>query len=83
MAEKTMNLALQSIFFHTSMGLSHVKCYDMGPTASLSLRKKDVLCIFIALKNPSSSVGFEPANFGSNGKHDNHHTTEDNYVHNA
>jgi hypothetical protein len=28
------------------------------------------------LKNPSSSAGSEPANLESNGKHDNHYTTE-------
>jgi hypothetical protein len=27
---------------------------------------------FIALRNPSSSAGFEPANFRYSGKHDNH-----------
>jgi hypothetical protein len=32
--------------------------------------------IFIALKNLSSSDGFQSANFGSSGKHDNHYTTE-------
>jgi hypothetical protein len=32
--------------------------------------KEDVLRIFIAL------AGFEPATFGSSGKHTNHYTTE-------
>jgi hypothetical protein len=32
-----------------------------------------VLRIFIALKNPTLSAGFEPANLSSNGKHDNHY----------
>jgi hypothetical protein len=36
------------------------------------------LRIFITLKNPSSSAGFEPTNRGSNGKHDDHYTTENN-----
>jgi hypothetical protein len=27
-------------------------------------------------KNPLLSAGFEPANLGSNGKYDNHYTTE-------
>jgi hypothetical protein len=31
-----------------------------------------VLRIFITLKNPSTSVGIEPANFGSSGDHANH-----------
>jgi hypothetical protein len=36
-----------------------------------------LLQIFIVLKNPSPSAGFEPANFGSSGKYINHYTTED------
>jgi hypothetical protein len=32
---------------------------------------------FVALKNPSLSAKFEPSNYGSNGKHANHYTTED------
>jgi hypothetical protein len=32
-----------------------------------------------ALKNSSPSTGFDPANLGSNGKHPNHYTTEDNF----
>jgi hypothetical protein len=35
-----------------------------------------VLRIFIALKNPSPWPGFEPATFGSSGKHTNHYTTK-------
>jgi hypothetical protein len=31
-----------------------------------------VLRIFITLKNPSTSVGIEPANLGSSGEHANH-----------
>jgi hypothetical protein len=31
-----------------------------------------VLRIFIILKNPSTSVGIEPANLGSSGEHANH-----------
>jgi hypothetical protein len=38
--------------------------------------KDVVLLIFIALKNPSSSVGFETTNLGSNGEHVKHFTTE-------
>jgi hypothetical protein len=34
--------------------------------------KEDVLRIFIAIRNPSSSAGFEPAYIRSNGKHANH-----------
>jgi hypothetical protein len=36
--------------------------HDMGP-------RDRRLRIFITLKTPSSSAGFEPANFGSSGKH--------------
>jgi hypothetical protein len=45
--------------------------------------KEGALGIFIlkilklALKNPSHSAGFKPANLGSNGKHANHYITED------
>jgi len=38
--------------------------YDMGPTALLPLRR-----IFFALKNPTASAGFEPANLGTKGQH--------------
>jgi hypothetical protein len=34
--------------------------------------KEVKLQIFNALKNPSSSAGFDPENLGSNGKHANH-----------
>jgi hypothetical protein len=42
----------------------------MGPT----------LPIVIALKNPSPSAGFEPANLGFTGKHAKHYTTEDDHT---
>jgi hypothetical protein len=35
-----------------------------------------VLRIFIALKNPSTWPGFEPATFGSTGQHTNHYITK-------
>jgi hypothetical protein len=38
--------------------------------------KEIALRIFIVLKNPSLSAGFEPTNLGFNGKHDDHYTTE-------
>jgi hypothetical protein len=41
--------------------------------------KEIVLRISMALKNPSFLAGFEPANLGSNGKHDNHYTTEKDF----
>jgi hypothetical protein len=36
----------------------------------------NMLRIIIALKNSSPLAGFEPANLGSNGKHAEHYTTE-------
>jgi hypothetical protein len=36
-----------------------------------------VLWIFSVLKNPSPSAGFEPTNFGSNGNHAKHYTTDE------
>jgi hypothetical protein len=42
-----------------------LQIYDMGPTALLC-----VLRIFFALKNPTASAGFEPANLGTKGQHD-------------
>jgi hypothetical protein len=39
-----------------------------------------VLRIFIALKNPTPTAGFEPANLWSNSKHAKHYTTKDDYV---
>jgi hypothetical protein len=44
----------------------------MGLTALLSPPKEGVLRIFITLKNYLPSAGFESANFGSSGKHNNH-----------
>jgi hypothetical protein len=41
-------------------------------TTGSSPPKELVLRIFITLKNPSTSVGIEPANLGSSGKHANH-----------
>jgi hypothetical protein len=38
-----------------------------------------MLRIFITLKNPSLSAGFEPVNLESNGKHNNHYTTKNNF----
>jgi hypothetical protein len=49
----------------------------MGPMALFSSEERQI-CIY--LKNPSLTAGFEPANFGYNGKHANHYFTEDNKV---
>jgi hypothetical protein len=42
--------------------------YDMGPPALLPHPKEGVLGIFFALKNPTASAGFEPANLGTRGQ---------------
>jgi hypothetical protein len=53
------------------------KIYDMGQTALLSLLplhfppKEGVLRIFFALRNPTASVGFEPANLSTKDQHTN------------
>jgi hypothetical protein len=47
-----------------------------GADGFTSPPKEAVLRIFIALKNPSLSAGFEPANRGSNSNHDNHYTIQ-------
>jgi hypothetical protein len=39
--------------------------------------KEGMTQILIAIKNLSSLAAFQPANLGSNGKHANHHTIED------
>jgi hypothetical protein len=59
-----------SLFILLGFFLTCRKSYDMGPTNLLPPPPKKVaLRIFIALKNPSSEAGFEPAILGSNGKH--------------
>jgi hypothetical protein len=45
---------------------------NIGPETSEGCRATD----FIAFKNPSLSAGYEPRNHASNGKLDNHYTTE-------
>jgi hypothetical protein len=40
-----------------------------GTHSFTSLPKEGVLRIFFALKNPTVSAGFEPANLGSKGQH--------------
>ena len=45
-----------------------LQIYDMGPTALLPFegrRAED----FFALKNPTASAGFEPANLGTKGQY--------------
>jgi hypothetical protein len=63
--------------FHISKGsLTCRKILRRGTDGFTSPQKESVLRIFIALKNPSSSAGFEPAKIGSSDKHANHLTTD-------
>jgi hypothetical protein len=58
---------------HTSQGSSTCrKLLTHGIDGFTSPPKEVVLRILVAVKTPSSSAGFEPANLGLNGKHDNH-----------
>jgi hypothetical protein len=52
----------------------------VGADGFTSPPKEIVLRIFIALKNPSPSSGFEPATLGSSGKHADHYTTGGDYL---
>jgi hypothetical protein len=76
-----VNLALRGIFFPTSKGsFTCRKILRHGADGFTSPPREGVLRIFIALKNPSPSAGFEPANLESNIKHANHYATEDDLV---
>jgi hypothetical protein len=57
------SLTCRSVFRHAADGFA-------------SPPNEAMLWIFIALKNPSYSTGFELANLGSNAKHDSHYSTE-------
>jgi hypothetical protein len=57
-------------FFHT-VGIFSMP-QNFTTSNGFTSSSKEVLRIFIALKIPSSSVGFDTKNLGSNGKHDNH-----------
>jgi hypothetical protein len=52
------------VAFRDAVNLRH------GTHSFTSLPKEGVLRIFFALKNPTASAGFEPANLGSKGQHD-------------
>jgi hypothetical protein len=51
-----------------------------GADGFTSPPRKVVLRIFIPLDNPSLSAEFEPADSGYNCRHDNHSTTENDYL---
>jgi hypothetical protein len=48
----------------------------MGPNGFTFRPKEVLLRIFVVVKNPSLSSGFEPASLVSSGRHDNHYTAE-------
>jgi hypothetical protein len=55
--------------FHVNLGIFYMpQIYNMGPTALLPLRRKAYWGFFHP-KNPTASVGFEPANLGTKGQH--------------
>jgi hypothetical protein len=70
-----VNSAYQYLFHTSQRYLTCRRILRHGAMASLPLRRNS-FCDFIAIKNPSSSAGFQPANLGSNCKHNNHYTTE-------
>jgi hypothetical protein len=56
--------------FHIAFrDLSHSVNLRHGTHSFTSLPKVGVLRIFFALKDPTASAGFEPANLGSKGQH--------------
>jgi hypothetical protein len=77
MLERNENLALQSISVHTCKWFFTCrKILWHGAGVWTFLPKEVVLQTIIALKNPISSAGYQPANFGSNGKHSKHYTID-------
>jgi hypothetical protein len=80
-AKEIMNLALRSIFVHTSkVFFTFRKILRHGANGFTSHPKGAVLRIFIAIKNPSPSARIEPANLGLNGKHADNYTTEEDSI---
>ena len=56
--------------FHvTFRDLLHAVNLRHGTDGFVSTPKEGVLRIFVALKNPTASVGFEPANLGTKGQY--------------
>ena len=58
-----------SDFHVTFRDLLHAVNLRHGTNGFTSLPKEGVLRIFFALKNPTASAGFEPANLGTKGQH--------------
>ena len=55
--------------FRNSRDLLHAENLRHGTDGFTSSPKEGVLRIFFALKNPTASAGFEPANSGTKGQH--------------
>ena len=53
----------------TFRDLLHAVNLRHGTNGFTSLPREGVLRIFLALKNPTTSAGFEPANLGTKGQH--------------
>jgi hypothetical protein len=70
LSEKWRQFGLRNIFIHARKVLLHA--VNLRLTALLPLRRKLCYGFLSPLKNPSTSVGIEPANLGSSGKHANH-----------
>jgi hypothetical protein len=68
--EMTAEFCLSVSLSYLEGSLTCRKILRHGADAFTSHPKKIVPRTSFALKNPSFSAGFEPANFGSNGKHD-------------
>jgi hypothetical protein len=64
--EKWRQFGLRNIFIHARKVFLNLRHGFTSPP------KEVVLRIFIILKNPSTSVGIEPANLGSSGEHANY-----------
>jgi hypothetical protein len=60
------------LYIHARKVLLHAVNLRHGTDGFTSPPKEVLLRIFITLKNPSTSVGIEPANLGSSGEHANH-----------
>jgi hypothetical protein len=67
--EMTGNFA-DNGYFHVTVGISYMpQICDMRQMVLLLLRKEGMMRIFFALKNPTASAGFEPANLGTKDQH--------------
>jgi hypothetical protein len=76
LARNIRNFVYKSLFPYLKGFLTCRKILRHGADGFTSPQKEDMLGISIALRDPSSSAGFEPAKLGSNGKHDHQYTIE-------